>query len=76
MLQIAKISHNGQITIPLDIRNALHLKAGDALAWNIENDGRIFIRRVEPNDFDYLYAVSSTLTEWNSAEDDEAYRDL
>jgi hypothetical protein len=33
------------------------------------------IRDVKPVD-PYLAAVSETLTEWNSPEDDEAFRDL
>lgn len=76
MTQLAKISSKGQVTVPADVRRALHVAAGDMLAWDIEKDGRIFVRRLEPIDLDYLSAVSGTLSEWNSAEDDEAYRDL
>jgi AbrB family looped-hinge helix DNA binding protein len=76
MSQLAKISSKGQVTVPTDVRKALHLETGDTLAWDIEADGRIFVRRLEPIDLDYLTAVSGTLSEWNSSEDDEAYRDL
>jgi antitoxin PrlF len=34
------------------------------------------VRRVEPVDVEYLSALNGNLSEWNSAEDDEAYRDL
>jgi AbrB family looped-hinge helix DNA binding protein len=76
MSQLAKISSKGQVTIPADVRKKLHLETGDTLAWETEEDGRIWVRRLEPLDLDYLAAVSGTLSEWNSPEDDEAYRDL
>ena len=74
--QLAKISSKGQVTIPATVRNALNAKTGDTLAWEIEADGRIVVRRIEPIDLAYLSAISGTLSEWHSAEDDEAYRDL
>ena len=76
MPQLAKLSSKGQVTIPAEVRKSLHLKTGDTLAWDIESSGIITVRRVEPVDIDYLSALSGTLSEWNSAEDDEAYRDL
>ena len=76
MSQLAKISSKGQVTIPANVRKKLHLETGDTLAWETEADGRIWVRRLEPLDLDYLAAVSGTLSEWNSPEDDEAYRDL
>ncbi len=76
MSQLAKISSKGQVTIPADVRKKLHLATGDTIAWETEIDGRIWVRRIEPLDLDYLAAVSGTLSGWNSPEDDEAYRDL
>jgi AbrB family looped-hinge helix DNA binding protein len=76
MLQIAKITSKGQVTIPASIRKALRAHAGDSLLWDIESDGRIVVRRLEPIDVGYLKALNGTLSEWDSAEDDEAYRDL
>ncbi|WP_411727765.1 AbrB/MazE/SpoVT family DNA-binding domain-containing protein [Methyloglobulus sp.] len=76
MSQLAKISSKGQVTVPVDVRRKLHLTTGDTLAWETEPDGRIWVRRLVPLDIDYLAAVNGTLSEWNSAEDDEAYRDL
>ena len=37
--QLAKISSKGQVTVPAIVRKALQVKAGDTLAWDIENDG-------------------------------------
>jgi antitoxin PrlF len=34
------------------------------------------LRKVEPLDIGYLRAVQTTLSEWESAEDAEAYDDL
>jgi AbrB family looped-hinge helix DNA binding protein len=74
--QLAKITSKGQVTIPAPIRKALRANAGDSLIWDIETDGRIVVRRLEPIDVSYLKALNGTLSEWDSAEDDEAYRDL
>lgn len=74
--QLAKISSKGQVTVPVEVRKALQVKAGDTLMWDIETDGRIVVRRLEPIDLAYLSAISDTLSEWHSVEDDEAYRDL
>ena len=76
MSQLAKLSSKGQVTVPAEIRRSLHLKTGDTLAWDIQNNGEISVRRIEPIDIDYLSALIGTLSEWNSAEDDEAYCDL
>jgi len=68
MSQLAKISSKGQIAILADVRKKMHLQTGD--------DGRIWLQRIEPLDLDYLTATSGTLSEWNNAEDDEAYCEL
>lgn len=77
MSQLAKLSHKGQITVPAEVRKRLQLKAGDTLAWEVLEDGKISVQRVEtPLDTGYLTALTDVLSEWNSAEDDEAYRNL
>lgn len=76
MPQLAKISSKGQVTVPASIRKVLHAEAGDILVWEIDTNGRVVVRRVAPLDIEYLTAVSETLSEWSSAEDDEAYHDL
>jgi len=76
MTELAKLSSKGQVTVPAKVRQTMHLHAGDTLAWDIQADGKIIVRRVEPIDVDYLSALSGTLSEWNSAADDEAYHDL
>jgi len=76
MLAVARITAKGQTTIPRDIRNALHVAAGDLIAWELSADGTATVRRIQPLDIEYLRAVESTLTEWAGAADDEAYNDL
>jgi AbrB family looped-hinge helix DNA binding protein len=76
MTAIAKITAKGQTTIPAKIRAALGAKPGDIVAWDIEADGSVRVRRVQPLDLDYLRALEGTLGEWTSPADDEAYREL
>ena len=76
MIAVAKLTAKGQITIPQDIRAALHVVPGDLIAWEVGADGAATVRRVQPMDLDYLRAVQGTLGEWAGAGDDEAYRGL
>ena len=76
MLAVAKITAKGQTTIPLDVRNALHVAAGDLIAWEVGPDGTATVRRVQPIDLEYLRAVEGTLSEWAGSADEEAYREL
>jgi len=76
MLAIAKITAKGQTTIPQDVRAALKVAPGDLIAWDVAADGTATVRRVQAMDLEYLRAVEGTLSEWNSAADEEAYRGL
>lgn len=76
MSVIAKITSKGQTTIPLEIREALCVGPGDLIAWEITADGCAEVRRIQPVDTGYLRALRETLGEWESAEDEEAYRGL
>lgn len=76
MNAIAKMTSQGQTTVPADVRAALRVDPGDALAWEMLDDGTARVRRVNPLDVEYLKAVEGTLTEWASREDEEACRDL
>ncbi|WP_138120726.1 AbrB/MazE/SpoVT family DNA-binding domain-containing protein [Bathymodiolus heckerae thiotrophic gill symbiont] len=75
-MQLAKVSSKGQMTIPAEIRENLQLKTGDTVSWDLKLDGSVSVRKVRPLDIDYISALSGTLSEWNSVEDEEAYRDL
>ena len=76
MLAVAKITAKGQTTIPQDVRAAMHVSAGDLIAWEVGADGTATVRRVQPLDIEYLRAVEGTLSEWSGSADEEAYREL
>lgn len=69
------ITSKYQATVPQDIRKFLGLKAGDKIAFVIEKD-RVVVRRQEGLDRQYLQSLETQLSEWNSAEDESAFRDL
>lgn len=76
MSHIVKVTVKGQTTIPADIRAALGLKPGDCVVWELAENGTARVRRVQPLDAEYLRAIESTLSEWHSDADEDAYRDL
>lgn len=43
-MNLAKISSNGQITVPIEIRRLLDLKSGDKILFYQKQDGEIVIR--------------------------------
>ena len=76
MIALAKITSKGQTTIPQDVRAALKVVPGDLISWDVGADGTATVRRVQPMDLEYLRADEGTLSEWTSAADEEAYREL
>jgi AbrB family looped-hinge helix DNA binding protein len=75
MQAISKVTSKYQATIPLEVRSLLGLKQGDALLFE-EINGEVKIRVAKPMDIAYLAGLTSTLQEWQSPADDEAYRAL
>ena len=71
----SKISSKGQVTIPKEVRETLGVKPGDLVKYEIEN-GVVSLTRVEPFDVEFHAALSNTMKEWTSPEDEEAFRDL
>ncbi len=63
------------MTIPKAIREALKLRQGDQLRWDLE-DGGVRVRLVSPLDITYFRGVEAGLQEWASPEDEEAFADL
>lgn len=43
-MNLAKISENGQITIPVEIRRLLGLKSGDKILFCQKQDGEVVLR--------------------------------
>ena len=74
-MHVSKISVKGQITIPKEIRTAIGIKPGDLIAYELRGE-TVRLRRVKPFDSLFHSAISETLEEWNSPEDEEAFNDL
>ena len=75
-MELARVTAKGQATIPKRIREAAHIREGDMLAFDLDSNNRIIIRRIDSTVDIELSALQETLSEWNSPEDDEAWCDL
>lgn len=73
--ELSKVSAKGQVTIPQTVREFLSVKSGDMVSY-IFNGNQVILKKAEPLDLEYLKAVESSLSEWNSAEDNDAYNNL
>ena len=76
MMEFVRVTSKGQATIPKRIREAAHIKEGDMLAFDLDSNNRIIVRRIEPTIDSELLELQETFSEWNSTEDSEAWRDL
>jgi AbrB family looped-hinge helix DNA binding protein len=74
-METSRLSSKGQVTIPALVRSAIGLKPGDLVAYEVQ-DGVVTLRRVDPLDTAFHAALSGTMTEWGSPEDEAAFRDL
>ena len=72
----SRLTSKFQATIPLGIRKHLHLKERDEIVYELLSDGTVVIRKTTPLDLEYLKSIESTLTEWNSEDDERAYKNL
>ena len=71
----SKLTSKAQTTLPKEVRQALSLRPGDHITYVVKGD-MAELRKAPPLDLEYLRAVESTLSEWSSPEDAEAYDDL
>lgn len=72
---VSKLSSKGQVTIPKEVRECLHARPGDLIEYEVQGDV-VIMRRIEPFDRAFHAAISDTLTEWSSPEDEKAFGDL
>jgi antitoxin PrlF len=72
----SKLTSKGQATVPSSVRKRLALKPGDTVIFEESESGIVSIRKAEARDLEFLSALEQTLSEWNSENDDKAYRDL
>jgi antitoxin PrlF len=44
-MSVSIVTSKGQTTIPLEVRERLHVHAGDKLSWEIRDDGTVMVRK-------------------------------
>jgi AbrB family looped-hinge helix DNA binding protein len=72
---MARLTGNGQVTIPKEIRAKRRLKVGDTLICEMEGNS-VLLRKAERLDVTWHRAISSGLEEWASPQDDEGFDGL
>lgn len=78
-LVTSKLTTKSQATIPEKIRKVLGLRPGDSVAFEIfesDDNKKVIIRKATPIDVEFARALESTLSEWLSTNDEEAYSEL
>ena len=59
-MELARVTAKGQATIPKRIRDAAHIKEGDMLAFDLDINNTIIIRRIESAIDSELLALQET----------------
>jgi antitoxin PrlF len=68
----SKLTSKARTTIPLPVRNALHLAGGDEIVYSIEGN-RVVLTKANREPVDDPFAAFS---EWSSEADRQGYADL
>jgi AbrB family looped-hinge helix DNA binding protein len=75
---VTRLTSKHQTTIPVEVRRALDLEAGDRVEFQVEgNTARL--RKAEPrlsDDLVFRLVQAHAMRDWDTPEDDEAFRDL
>lgn len=74
-MHASRLSSKGQVTIPGKVREALGLRPGDVVGYEVRGRSAV-IQKVEAFDAAFHRALAETLDEWATPEDDAAFRDL
>lgn len=72
---LSRLSSKSQVTLPKKVCQAAHLQPGDAIVYEVKGEV-VTIRKAQPFDAAFHKALSKTMSEWATQEDDEAFRDL
>lgn len=70
----SRLTSKYQATIPTAIREHLHLRKGDAVVYELLPDDSVVVRKSSLLDIQYLQSLNSTLTEWESDDDEQVYK--
>ena len=70
-----RISSKGQVTLPKKVRETLGAKPGDLIAYQIDGNA-VTLKRLDPFDAAYHAALSQTMGEWSTPEDEKAFNEL
>ena len=73
---VSRLTSKYQTTIPASVRKALSLGKGDAVIFETTESGSVTVRKAMPLDLEFAKAMEPLLSEWDSQEDEEAYRGL
>ena len=71
-MHTSKLSSKSQVTLPREVREALGARPGDTIVYEVEGNV-VLLKRLEPFDAAFHMALSSTLSEWASDEDEETF---
>ena len=71
----SKLTTKYQATVPEKVRKHLGLQKGDVIAFEISKEG-VMVKKISPTDLQFAKSLEKTLSEWESENDEEAYRDL
>ncbi len=72
----SKLTSKFRATVPKEIRDALRLTSKDQIVYEILEDNTVIVRKASSLDKSYLKGLDHTLNEWNSDDDEKAYKDL
>lgn len=75
IMELAKITSRGQTTIPKRIREAFDLREGDVISFELEGD-HLLVQKLLSGRDEYLQGIGGGLSEWDSPEDENVWRDL
>jgi antitoxin PrlF len=78
MPAVTRLTTKHQTTIPVEVRRALGLKAGDQVEFSV-TDTVVTLRKAEPRlseELAFRLVQAHAMRDWDTPEDDEAFRDL
>jgi antitoxin PrlF len=75
---VTRLTTKNQTTIPVEVRRALGLKAGDQVEFSVDGS-TVTLRKAQArlsDDLVFRLVQADAMRDWDTPEDDEAFRDL